>query len=127
MRIICRKAISWTTKEDLGDSSPWVKVGKEYIVLAVLMNPNLGILVLIQTENYDEPMLMSLDGFEVISQKIPSNWISHISESGTFYMLPAKWAYEDFWGELEDEKENAVNLFIEEARVTYREEGVTWG
>jgi len=127
MRIICRKVISTTTKEDLGDSSVWLKRGSEYIVLAILANPNLGILALIQSEHYNEPIFKSLDGFEIISQKIPSNWISYINESGTYYMLPAKWAYEDFWGELEDEMENAVNLFIEEARVTYREEGVIWG
>ena len=124
MRVICRKAISRTTGEDLGESSPWVKVGKEYTVLAINYAETSGFDIYIQTEDYDEPRFICLTGFEILNQTIPSSWITVISD---FYgkkvvtMLPASWNYDGFFEDLDDQKPEAIALFNKEAELIYKE------
>ncbi len=76
MRVKCCRIISHTTKEDLGEQSPWLKKGKEYLVLAMAWSSKFGMQIYIQTEQYNEPRFIDLDGFEIVSQKIPSTWIT---------------------------------------------------
>ena len=127
MRIKCNKIISPTTKEDLGDISPWLKRGHEYTVLAMNWSSKFGMKVFIQSEHYNEPCFVDLEGFEILSQKIPSSWITTTREFGDqllVTMLPKSWtAYTNFFEELEDEKKEAVALFNEAVELIYREEG----
>jgi len=127
MRVKCNKLISYTTKEDLGDKSPWVKKNKEYVVLAMTWGDKSGMDVFIQSEDDNEPIFMHLDGFEIVSQKMPSNWITVMKKvyDETFVlMLPERWNYEMFTEDLEDQKPEAIAIFREEAIKIYREEGV---
>jgi hypothetical protein len=125
MLIKCNKIISHVTKKDLGDASPWLKKGKEYIVLALNISGKGGIEVCIQTEHYNEPYFILLNGFEILSQQIPSSWITIIKDiydEKIITMLPKSWAYDDFFIDLEDEKPEALILFNQEAELIYREQ-----
>lgn len=124
MRIICRKIISATTKKDLGESSPWLKLGKEYIVLAINLIEELGIEIYIQTDHFDEPKFFDIDGFEFVDQSIPSSWVAKISQvyhRKVMTMLPKNWNYESFFEDIGNEEPHAMELFTQEAELIYRE------
>lgn len=126
MLIKCTKIISPVTKEDLGEKSPWLTKGKEYVVLALNVSSKCGMEVCIQTDHYNEPRYITLNGFEIISQTIPKNWVTvskKIDDETFIDMLPQSWAYEGFFNELEDENHQAIALFNKEAELIYREEG----
>jgi hypothetical protein len=127
MRVKCNKIISRATKKDLGDKSPWLTKDKEYLVLAMSWSSKFGMDVCIQTEQYNEPAFIRLEGFEIVSQKIPSSWVTTTQQFGDqtlVYMLPKSWNYETFFEEIEDEKSEAVALFNKEVEQICREEGL---
>jgi len=128
MRIKCNRIISSATKEDLGGVSPWLKRGNEYTVLAIDWSSKFGMQVFIQTEHYNEPHFVDLEGFEITSQKIPSSWITTTKQFGDqllVTMLPKSWSTHDgFFEELDDERPEIVALFNKEAELIYHEEGV---
>ena len=128
MLVKCNKIISPTTKKDLGDSSPWLKRDSEYIVLSMSWSSKFGIQILIQSEHYNEPCFVNLDGFEIISQKIPTTWITTTEESDDeliFMMMPKSWSmYENFFEDVENEVREAVLLFNKEAVLIYNEENL---
>lgn len=125
MRVKCNRIISHITKKDLIDQSPWLKRGKEYLVLAMAWSSKYGMQIYIQTEQYNEPRFIDIDGFEIVSQKIPSAWITttqQLEDQTLMFMLPESWTYDSFFEELEDEKPEAVELFNKEVDQIYREE-----
>jgi hypothetical protein len=127
MRVKCNKIISRVTKKDLGDKSPWLKKDKEYLVLAMSWSSKFGMEIYIQTEQYNEPAFIRLEGFEITSQKIPASWITVTQQFGDqtlVHMLPKSWNYETFFEGIEDEKPEAVALFNKEVEQMYRDEGV---
>lgn len=127
MRVICRRIISQTTGEDMGSSSPWLKLDKEYVVLALSCGENIGIHIYIQTENFNDPYFVGIQGFEFVNQHIPSSWITVASESygrKVLTMLPASWNYDDFFEDMNDQKPEAIKLFNKEAELIYREDSL---
>jgi hypothetical protein len=129
MRVKCNRLISATTKEDLGEESPWLKKGNEYTVLGMRWSSKFGMRILIQTEHYNEPRFISIDGFEIINQKIPPSWKTQTSKFGDqiiVVMMPESWLnYDNFLDKLENEDSSAVALFNKEAELIYRGEGKT--
>jgi len=125
MKVLCKKAISRDTGEDLRESSPWVKIDKEYVVLAFVYTKERGFDMYIESENYSELALISFSGFEFISQYISSSWVTEVSNKygeEIIKTLPGSWNYESFFDDLEDEEEHAMKLFHEEAQKIYDEE-----
>jgi len=125
VKVMCRKIISHTTGEDLGKSDPWLTVGNEYIILAMDYLETEGFQIYIQSENYNEPIFTHIIGFEFVSQKIPSSWITTVSNSygrKVITMLPASWNYDSFFEDIENEEPKAVELFNQEAKKIYEEE-----
>lgn len=126
MRVLCRKIISPSGK-DLGKNSPWLKVGNEYIVLAIIFAENSGLQIYIQTEDQDEPHFFSLTGFEFINQKIPSSWITKTTETygrKIMTMLPASWNYESFFEDIENQELKTIELFNQEVEKMHTEESL---
>ncbi len=125
MKVLCKKIFSSVTGEDLRNESPWLKVGKEYIVLMMSYSKNNSIYISFETENYSSTARFHLKGFEFLSHYIPSSWITKVKEfNGEKYinMIPASWNYESFFDDFEDEEPHAMKLFKEEAEKIYREE-----
>lgn len=124
MIVCCRKIVSRTTGVDLGDTSQWLTRNKEYVVLALNFFEGVGIDIFIQTEDHKEPRFISLTGFEIIDQRIPSSWIltsGKIEDRSTFTLLPAAWNAENFFIELENQDEKAITLFNNEVEKIYEE------
>ena len=127
MKVLCRKIISRTTGEDLGESSPWLKKGNEYIVLAVNYFEDSGFDIYVQTEDHDEPRFISLNGFELVSQNKPSSWVTRFTESydkKSMIMLPKSWDYDSFFEDMENQDPKATELFNKEVEQIYHEEGM---
>lgn len=126
MKVLCRKIISPTGK-DLGENSPWLKLGNEYIVLAIVFAGNSGLQIYLQSEDQHEPHFFSVVGFEFINQNIPSSWITKFTEAHSrkvMTMLPLSWNYESFFDDIENQDLKAIELFNKEAEQIYREEGL---
>jgi hypothetical protein len=126
MKVLCRN-IFGPSGENLGNESSWLKVGNEYVVLALNVYEYTGLEIYIQTEHYNEPSFIDVLGFEFINQKIPSSWIAVNSETygkKAMILLPKSWNYESFFEDVLDEKPEAVKLFTQEAEQIYREEGL---
>lgn len=86
-----------------------------------------GMQIYIATEQHNEPSFVELDGFEIVSQKIPSSWIMTTQQFGDqtlVFMLPKSWTYDKFFEEIEDQTPEAVTLFNKEVAQMYREEGL---
>jgi hypothetical protein len=122
MIVKCRRLISYMTKEEL-DFCSWLTLDKEYVVLELEVDPKSGINIIIHTDDDNEPGRTYLDGFEIVSQHMPSNWAPKMDENGIYYLMPKSWMYEEFFEEVEDEKPHAVELFKKEATIIYQEEG----
>lgn len=104
MLVVCRKSIDCITKEDLGMSSPWLKVNQEYVVVAVSFGPQMVASIYIQTEQYNEPRFSPIDGFEILDQTIPSSWITVVREvygHKVMTLLPASWNYDSFFEDID--------------------------
>ncbi len=99
MKVLCRNIISHTTGENLGNISPWLRRGKEYIFLAISYVENLGFDIYIQTEDRNELAFFSVKGFEFIDQKIPSSWVTVLNEpyGRKVMILPSSWNYDNFF------------------------------
>lgn len=127
MKVKCRKIISPTTKEDLGEQSSWLKRDNEYVVLAFSVSSKFGVEIYIQTEHHNEPAAFSLEGFEILSQTMPSNWIMNsktLGDETIVTYIPKSWDYKEFFEEIADEMPIALGLFHKEAETIYAEEGI---
>lgn len=126
MRVKCNKILSPDTKKDLGSKSPWLTVGNEYIILAMNVSSKNGVEIYIQSEHYKEPFFVDLDGFEMVSQSLPTSWVTMIEQredQTLISMLPKSWSLnKKFFEDLEDENPEAVALFNKEAKLIYEED-----
>lgn len=104
------------------DSSFWVTKGKEYVVLSQGVRPKYGVGVWIIADD-NSTVGADLDGFEVISQYIPSNWQPHMNAFGWYTLKPNRWRGE-FDENFYDGDPEAVQVFSEEATIIYREHGL---
>lgn len=131
MIIQCKKFIGSNPKIML-DSSPLLKKEKCYTVLALRLDPKVGVDVFIQTEDDDKPYFVALDGFEILTQTQPKTWVANIKQgdelnvvarlSHVVIRLPQPWNYPSFFKDLEEQEPKAMELFIEEAAKIYEAE-----
>lgn len=114
MKIKCVKIISPTTGEDLGAKSPWLTVGKTYVVLALTLQFGIPVRALIEDDSNGEPTDFSIDQFEVIDDSEPSNWIVKQGDRGISWKSPNAWLDADFWDKFDEGEESAVRNYFEE-------------
>ncbi len=125
MIVKCNRIISSVTQEDLGGKSPCLEKEKYYLVFALSCSNNSGVYIYIQTENFNEPTFVPLDGFEIITQHIPKSWVTSTVENEqytVFTMEPKSWSYEDFYEEVLNEHPETMELYRKEALMMYEEE-----
>ena len=141
VKIKCKKIFpdSSNMKNNEKKTDGYLTIGKEYIVLGVLVFYNLLIKFHIETECGD-PAIFSADMFDVMSNYIPSSWELEIKceTGGSCYLnlYPKKWNkyphgfYEEItnvswplsdWLRYEKIPE-VVSLYFQERDLIYREE-----
>lgn len=122
MRVRCTKL----TNDDgiFLEGSDWLTNGKEYIVLGIVVNEG-------KIELYLEPSeeelagYFSIEGFEILSNHIPSNWIITFESGFKFISLyPKKWKEEPkgFWEGYTDGDPEMIKLYQQERDLIYSEE-----
>lgn len=106
------------------DGSGWLKIGREYIVLGVSINEG-EIQLYLEPSEEEVAGYFSIEGFEILSNYIPSNWIITIEPGFKFISLyPKKWKEETkgFWEGYTDGELDMVELFKQERNIIYAEE-----
>jgi hypothetical protein len=60
--------------------------------------------------------------FEVVSDKVPTNWRIYQLKSGSLHLGPKAWQPLGFWEDCYDLKPDALEIYKREARIIYEEE-----
>lgn len=123
MKVSCIKIINPITNEPQ-TKSPYLTLGKEYIVLEVLILPEKDLSYrLIDDDNYT-PSIHDSPQFEIVSSHIPSNWVIDQSApySRIITLAPKEWNIRGFWDDYFDMKAEALAIFEKEKNIIYAEE-----
>jgi len=122
MKIKCIKIYNEQTKK-YQDMSSWLTVGKEYIVLEILICPEKEVSYRLVGDNKNQmPAMYDARQFEIISNAIPSNWIVKQLSSGRFIFSPAAWREPGFWESYYDHDPVALEIYKREARIIFEQE-----
>lgn len=103
-------------------TSPWLTIGKEYVVLGIEVYNNKTYYLFIDDSSNEVPGLHKSDQFEVTSKKLSKSWIIRPSLLGIFFLIPAAWDYDDFWDKCYDGDPEALETYKREVRKIYEEE-----
>ncbi len=120
MKVKCIKIYN-EIKKQYQDSSPWLTIGKEYVVLSIEVRENIIYYLLVSDSN-NQPGMHNAVQFEIISGKIPRNWIIEKGSSVIFTLGPEAWWGKNFWEKFHDVDPEALETYKREARIIYEEE-----
>jgi hypothetical protein len=122
MKVKCINIFNQHTKE-FKQSSYWLTIGREYIVLEVNIFTEKKVLYRLVGDNPNEsPGLYCSSQFEIISGKIPSNWLVSQINNNVINLSPASWSHLGFWEDCFDLEPEALEVYKKEARIIAREE-----
>ena len=121
MRIKCQKILNERTQHQQ-ESSPWLTIGKEYIVLAIEVYPTKNYFLLVDDSSNQAPHLHDAKQFEVISHHISSNWRINKGDLDIMTIAPEAWQDPNFWEKCYDGDPSALEIFKHEARIIMEEE-----
>ena len=122
MKVKCIKIYNSHIKK-FEETSPWITIGKEYIVLEISINPGSEIYYRLVGDNPDEsPGLYDAIQFEVTSNKLPSTWRVEQMKSGDLYLSPLPWQIKGFWEDCYDLDPKSLEIYRREATIIYEEE-----
>jgi len=122
MKVKCIKIYN-SHRKKFEATSPWITIGKEYIVLEVSVNPGREIYYRLVGDNLDEsPGLYDAIQFEVTSNKIPSTWKIRQSSNVELDLGPEPWQIRGFWEDCYNSDSKSLEIYRREARIIYEEE-----
>lgn len=106
------------------DTSYWLTIGKEYTILEIFIGSNNKTYYRLIGDNPDGlPNLENALQFELITGKIPSNWVVSQPNPDVIVFSPQLWLDPDFWDQCFDRDPEALKIFAKEAKIIYQEEG----
>ncbi len=121
MKVRCQQIINEHTQQQQ-DTSPWLTVGKEYIVLAIEVYPTKNLYLLVDDSSNQAPHLHNAKQFQVVTHHIPSNWIVNSGDLEIVTIGPKAWQASSFWEECYDGDLKALEIYKREASIIYEEE-----
>lgn len=105
-------------------SSGRLTIGKEYVVMELLLSVKKGISYRIVGDNQDAaPAVFPAAEFEIISGHVPKNWKLTIKQNGLMVNGPLSWRDPGFWEDCYDHDPKALEIYKQEARIIMEEEG----
>ena len=110
MRVKCTQIVNSITGR-VETESPWLTVGRNYTVLALLAIPNREVLLRLLADDQRTPGLYSLRQFTLVSPNLPELWITVLHPDGALELLPREWAKEGFWDSYFDGESRALETF----------------
>ncbi len=122
MKVKCTKIINEHTQKEQ-ETSPWLTMGKEYVVLAIEIYSTKNLYLIVDDTSNKAPGLHDAKQFEVLSHKVPSNWVINPGSLEILTISPEDWQKSTFWDECYDGNPLALEIYKREARIIYEEEG----
>ena len=123
MKVVCVRIInSVTGKEE--DRSPWLELGKEYVVLAIFAPfGSTTSFLLVSDDTSKLPVPFDANQFEIVSGSMAATWKASLDKEGHLQIAPEKWLRKDFWLDFYDREPEALNDFRIEANRILHEFG----
>ncbi|MDR3477370.1 MAG: hypothetical protein P4M14_04995 [Gammaproteobacteria bacterium] len=122
MKVKCINIYNENTKQ-FEQSSYWLTIGKEYVVLEMKIYPGKNILYRLIGDNINKsPGMYNAAQFEVASEKISSRWKISQLKSGSLSLSPESWQRIGFWEECYDLDPQALEVYKCEAQIILEEE-----
>ena len=125
MKVKCKKFLSPFGDGMELESSGFLTIGREYIVLAIDINKRNVCKVYIEDDSKELPGYFDIRQFDVVSNYIPSRWvIEYREEFNSLAFYPKSWVeHEDFWDRfIDDHDPEMIALFEKERDLIYEEE-----
>jgi hypothetical protein len=110
MRVRCIQLPS-SAATKAGSRSPWLTLGREYVVLSVLADTAGRVFYRLLSDDQRTPALFGATQFEVTSTNIPKGWCLWVPEEGGLELSPAAWLTPGFWESYFDAEEEALRVF----------------
>lgn len=124
MKVKCKKIINEHTQQSQNTSS-WLTIEKEYIVLSIEVYPTKNLYLLIDDSSNQSPGLHDAKQFEIVSHFIPSNWEINPGDLEIMTIGPRSWQESSFWENCYNSDSSALEIYKHEARVIHEEENNT--
>lgn len=122
MKVKCLKIYN-ESKGKFVESSLWLTINKEYIVLQILCCTDKGVSYrLIGDSDDGSPGVFSANQFEIINSKKASNWDINIKTNGFIVIGPIAWCDNGFWEKCYDGDPATLEIYKREARIIMEEE-----
>ena len=115
MRVRCIKLISEQTGQPI-NTSPWLSVGKVYLVLEVLVSGRDYIKFRLVSDDNKTPAFHDFSQFELVSGAIPKCWIATFEPGQQFCLSPSIFAQRGFWDRYFDGDDETRRAFDEVLR-----------
>ncbi len=122
MKVICRGPVQTKSINDQPLESALIELGREYVALAIRIEPEYGPYILIEYLP-DHLAWAELTRFECTEGRLSGDWHFFDRNNEAWY-APESWAYDTFFDELAQKKPQALALFKAEASKTYAAEEV---
>jgi hypothetical protein len=114
VRVVCNRIID--ARGNSAESSAWLTVGVDYIVLAINAHPSGSIFLLFDHGRRDIGWWDSR-AFTTVDDRPAPNWVSRVDDSGTLAISPASWLEPTFWDEFTEGVEPAIEMYEQERDV----------
>lgn len=122
MKVKCKQIINEHTQQQQ-NTSAWLTIGREYIVLAIEVYSTKTLYLLVDDSSNQAPHLHDAKQFEILSHRIPSNWNINPGNLEIITIAPKIWQKSTFWEECYEGDQAAIEIYKREARIIYEEEG----
>src|ERR1700722_5571273 len=102
------------------EQSPWLTIGKVYIVLSVIFDigtaPGRPLRLRLVGDGRNGLALFRWDEFEIVSSIIPPTWIIFPGPASLIYLTPEPWTQPSFWDRYYNDDAEALKVFDQERR-----------
>lgn len=112
MRVRCLRIIDAIDGKVETDSA-WLRVGREYTVLAISAFGG-RVLLRIASDEAGVPALFQAEMFEVVDSRLPSSWRATLEQSGGLDIGPDAWLQAGFWEDYFNDAPEAVAIYERE-------------
>jgi hypothetical protein len=90
------------------DRSPWLTIGKGYVVLSVLFGARTQPLLRLVGDGGNGLALFRWDEFEIVSSIIPPTWILFPGPQSLVQLAPQPWTSPGFWERYYNQDQDAI-------------------
>lgn len=121
MKVKCMKIYSHYDKKFV-KSSPWLTIGKEYIVIAIDILPNEILYRILDNDKQGMSALYKSFQFEIVSGNIPPNWEMLPLGEDSLTLRPAAWKKIGFWEKFYEYDPEAKEIYQRELKIILESE-----